>query len=220
MYIVEIGLSAFPHVWRVSLQLITSKRFAERQFTGCSQYSDAPCSPSLTTLILSQQLTQKCLAEDVNRKYISNDAQDPTNKSLCQLTNTSMFQFHANAKAIAAGLEAKYSAFVRASVRAASHATYRTQGDPDAHALRFKLNALAALCLCMEQTFSQASAWGRALPPAFEAALDAYVASGHIRVIQDGIARILAEREEGQRGRGYGTIRRVAALLKENRLRI
>ncbi|KAF7983447.1 hypothetical protein HWV62_21716 [Athelia sp. TMB] len=225
--IVEIGLSAFPHVWRVSLQLITSKRFAEIVYRMQSVFrcpmltkSDhinyfTAADPKLLSILRYRTATSRG-----HRKYISSDSQDPTNKPPCQLTNTSMFQFHANAKAIAAGLEAKYSAFVRASVRAASHATHRTQGDPDAHALRFKLNALAALCLCMEQTFSQASAWGRALSPAFEAALDAYVASGHIRVIEDGIVRILAEREEGQRGRGYGTIRRVAALLKENRLRI
>ena len=70
----------------------------------------------------------------------------------------------------------------------------------------------------MEQTFSQASAWGRELPRAFEVALEAYLTSGHIRVVQDGIARILDGREEGGRGRGYGTTRRVAALLREHRL--
>ncbi|KZP26036.1 hypothetical protein FIBSPDRAFT_887698 [Athelia psychrophila] len=57
---------------------------------------------------------------------------------------------------------------------------------------RLALNVLTAILLCMEQTFTQASAWGDGLPKAFSAALDVYVASGHILKIQDAITTILS----------------------------
>lgn len=47
----------------------------------------------------------------------------------------------------------------------------------------------------MEQTFTQASAWGQGLPQAFSVALDVYMASRHISKIQDAIATILSERK-------------------------
>ncbi|KZP27021.1 hypothetical protein FIBSPDRAFT_328352 [Athelia psychrophila] len=92
------------------------------------------------------------------------------------------------------------------------------------------LNALTALLLCMEQTFSQASAWGTGLPKAFSVALDFYVASGNILKIHDAITTITLGKQlfvppVGQRG---GPARRldeemvakINTLIVENRLRI
>ena len=80
----------------------------------------------------------------------------------------------------------------------------------------------------MEQTFSQASAFGDAFPRAFSVALDAYVDSGHILTIQEAITKILSgrrlpmgdvNRRGDQRLLNQETAEKVATLLKENRLR-
>ncbi|KZP03857.1 hypothetical protein FIBSPDRAFT_879071 [Athelia psychrophila] len=60
----------------------------------------------------------------------------------------------------------------------------------------------------MEQTFTQASAWGEGFPEAFSAALEFYVASGDILKIHDG--RHLDEQ----------TAAKIYTLIVENRLRI
>ncbi|KZP15283.1 hypothetical protein FIBSPDRAFT_1048219 [Athelia psychrophila] len=84
-----------------------------------------------------------------------------------------MFQY-ANQREITAILRAK-------------DAELHNSGLEDQH---YNLNALTAMLLCMEQTFTQASAWGEGLPKAFSAALDVYVASGHILKIHDAITTI------------------------------
>ncbi|KZP03852.1 hypothetical protein FIBSPDRAFT_968639 [Athelia psychrophila] len=92
----------------------------------------------------------------------------------------------------------------------------------------YMLNALTALLLCMEQTFTQASAWGKGLPKAFSAALDFYVASGHIRKIHDVITTItLGKRLFVHHTDQYGRkskhlneemVAKINTLMAENRL--
>lgn len=79
----------------------------------------------------------------------------------------------------------------------------------------------------MEQTFTQASAWGEDLPKAFSAAMDAYVASGHIVKIQNAITSILFGKQftvhsedEGLAGLDGEMVDKIMALIVENRLRM
>ncbi|KZP26020.1 hypothetical protein FIBSPDRAFT_855315, partial [Athelia psychrophila] len=83
----------------------------------------------------------------------------------------------------------------------------------------FSLNVLTAILLCMEQTFTQASAWGNGLPEAFSAALDAYVASGHIRTVQDAITPVLSGKKLSDR-LDKEMIEKMMAIIVENRLRL
>ncbi|KZP15286.1 hypothetical protein FIBSPDRAFT_1048222 [Athelia psychrophila] len=113
------------------------------------------------------------------------------------------------------------TAMLRAKVAAFLHSGLKDQ--------RYKLNALTAILLCMEQTFTQASAWGEGLPKAFSAALDVYVASGHILKIHDAITTITL----GKQLLAHGTNRvgrklkhldeeiaaKINTLIVENRLR-
>ncbi|KZP06995.1 hypothetical protein FIBSPDRAFT_875966 [Athelia psychrophila] len=84
---------------------------------------------------------------------------------------------------------------------------------------RFLLNVLTAILLCMEQTFTQASAWGDGLPKALSAALDAYVASGHIRTVQDAITTVLSGKELSWR-LDEEMVEKITAIIVENRLRL
>lgn len=77
----------------------------------------------------------------------------------------------------------------------------------------------------MEQTFTEASAWGASLPEAFSVALDAYVSSGHMLKIHDALTTILSGRElkfSDMRRYTLGNEleKEIMALLVENRLRM
>ncbi|KZP15287.1 hypothetical protein FIBSPDRAFT_867383 [Athelia psychrophila] len=92
---------------------------------------------------------------------------------------------------------------------------------------RYLLNALTALLLCMEQTFTQSSVWGEDLPKAFSAALDVYVASGHIIKIHDAITTILSETQLPLQAVPRTTklldkeaTEKILVLIVENRLRL
>lgn len=77
------------------------------------------------------------------------------------------------------------------------------------------------MLLCMEQTFTQAAAWGEGLPKAFSAALDAYVTSGHIIRIHDAITQITVGKQLPllHRRLEEKTAEKFFALVVENRLR-
>jgi len=60
--------------------------------------------------------------------------------------------------------------------------------DYEGSTSNYLVNTLAAMLICMEQTFAEGSSWGQQLPEAFLTAFNAYSTSGLINTVQSAIA--------------------------------